>query len=157
MSDPMLKLQILVRAELALADIHGRRAATRTAYFAVAMVFLLLGLAMLTAAVYFALAPIMGPALAAFTVAMVDTVIGIVIALGARNAGPSANEEKLALEIRNMAYSELNNDIEQVKSQFNEVAAEVKRIRSGISSFTSGAAGTFGPLLSLLVKTVKRG
>jgi len=153
----MLKLQILVRSELALADIHGRRAATRSAYFAVAMVFLLLGLAMLTLAVYQALVPVMGPAWAAFTVAMVDTVIGIVIALGARRAGPSENEEKLAREIRDMAYAELNNDFEQVKGQFNQVADEVKRIRSGISSFSSGAVGTLGPVLSMLVKTLKRG
>jgi hypothetical protein len=156
MSDPMLKLQILVRAELALADIHGRRAASRSAYFAVALVFLLLGLAMLTVAIYQALLPVMGAAWAAFTVAMVDTVIGIMIALAARRAGPSENEEKLAREIRDMAYAELNSDIEQVKSQFNQMTAEIKRIRSGISSFTSGAVGSVVPVLNMLVKAIKR-
>ena len=71
--------------------------------------------------------------------------------LVARRAGPSDNEEKLAREIRDMAYAELNNDIEQVKSEFNQLSGEVKRIRTGISSFTSGAAGTLGPVISMLV------
>ena len=156
MSDHMLKLQPLLRAEHDLAHIQGRRAGSRSAYFAVALVFLLLGLAMLNVAIYQALLPIMGAAWSAFTVALVDTVIGIMIALAARRAGPSENEEKLAREIRDMAYAELNSDIEQVKSQFNQMTSEIKRIRSGISSFTSGAVDSVGPVLSMLVKALKR-
>ena len=156
MSEPMLKLQILVRAEFALAEIRARRAASRSAFFAVALVFLLLGLAMMTLAVYNALMPRMGPAWAAFTVALVDTFIGIVVVLMARRAGPSDNEEKLAREIREMAYAELNNDIQQVKNEFDQITSEVKRIRSGVTAFTSGAAGTLGPVISMLIKMLKR-
>ena len=156
MSDTMLKLQILVRAELALAGIQGRRAGARSAYFAVALVFLLLGLGMLTVAAYQALLPRMGPAGAALTVALADIAIGIVVALVARRAGPSENEEKLAREIREMAYAELSGDIDQVKNEFNDIAAEVRRIRSGITSFTGGAAGAIGPVLNLLVKAIKK-
>ena len=47
-------------------------------------------------------------------------------------------------------------DIEQVKSQLNQVAGEVKRIRSGIASFTSGAVGSVGPILGMLAKAIKR-
>lgn len=157
MSEPMLKLQIIVRAELALAEIRTRRAASRSAFFGVALVFLLLGLAMMTLAVYHALTPLMGPAWAAFTVALADTFIGIIVVLIARRAGPSENEEKLAREIREMAYAELNNDIQQVKSEFDQISSEVKRIRSGVTAFTSGAAGTLGPVISMLIKILKRG
>ena len=86
MADPVLKLQILARSELAMAQIHARRAGSRSAFFAVALVFLLLGLAMMTLAVYNALAPSLGPAWAAFVVALVDTFIGIIVALAARKA-----------------------------------------------------------------------
>jgi len=157
MSEPMLKLQIIVRAELALAEIRTRRAASRSAFFGVALVFLLLGLAMMTLAVYHALTPHMGPAWAAFTVALADTFIGIIVVLIARRAGPSENEEKLAREIREMAYAELNDDIQQVKSEFDQISSEVKRIRSGVTAFTSGAAGTLGPVISMLIKILKRG
>lgn len=156
MSDPVLKLQILVRAELALAQIHARRATTRSAYFAVALVFLLLGLAMMTLAVYHALVPSMGPAWAAFTVAIVDTLIGIIIVMVARSAGPAESEEKLAREIRDMAYTELSADIEHVKGELSQITADVKRIRSGFSNITSGATSALGPLVSMLLKAVKR-
>lgn len=156
MSEPMLKLQIIVRSELALAEIRARRAASRSVFFAVALVFLLLGLAMMTLAAYEALKPRMGPAWAAFTVALGDTIIGIVVALMARRAGPSENEEKLAREIREMAYAELNNDIQQIKGEFEQITSEVKRIRSGVTAFTSGAVGTLGPVVSMLIKLLKR-
>lgn len=156
MSDTMLKLQIVVRAEFALAEIRARRAATRSAFFSIALVFLLLGLAMLTLAVYNALEPHMGAAWAAFTVSMIDTVIGVIVLLIARGAGPSENEEKLAREIREMAYAELNNDIQQVKGELDQITTEVRRIRSGVTAFTSGAAGTLGPVISMLVKMLKR-
>jgi hypothetical protein len=156
MSEPMLKLQIIARAEFALAEIRARRAASRSAFFAVALVFLLLGLAMMTLAVYHALAPHLGPAGAALTVALIDTIIGLFVVLAARRAGPSENEEKLAREIRDMAYTELNSDIQQVKNELNQLTGEVKRIRAGITSFTSGAVGTVGPLFSFLFKSLKR-
>ncbi len=156
MSDPVLKLQILVRAELALAQIHARRAAARSAFFSVAMVFLLLGLAMMTLALYHALTPSMGPAWAAFVVALIDTFIAIIVILIAKRAGPAESEEALAREIRDMAYTELSADIEHVKSQLRQITDDVKRIRSGFASMTSGAVGALGPLVSMLIKAVKR-
>ena len=156
MSDPVLKLQILVRAELALAQIHARRATTRSAYFAVALVFLLLGLAMMTLAVYQALIPSMGPAWAAFTVAIGDTFICIIIVMIARNAGPAESEEKLAREIRDMAYTELSADIEHVKGELSQITADVKRIRSGFSNITSGAVGALGLFIFIRCKAGKR-
>ena len=156
MAEPIAKLQLLVRTELALAEIRGRRVATRSAYFSVSLVFLLLGLAMMTLAVYHALQPHVGPAWAAFIVSTVDTVIGIALLLVARRAGPGENEEKLARELREMAYAELNGDIQKVKNDLENITNEVKRIRSGVTAFTSGTVNTLGPLISLLLRTLKR-
>lgn len=156
MSEPIMKLQLIARSEMALAQINARRVASRSALFSVALVFLLLGLAMMTLAVYYALEPRLGAPLAAFTVSMIDTVIGIVFILIARRAGPSENEEKLAREIRDMAYAELGNDIEKVKSELDQMTSDVKRIRSSFTSFTSGAAGSLGPIVSMLINVAKR-
>jgi len=156
MSDPVLKLQLLARAELTLAQIHARRVGTRSTYFAVALVFLLLGLAMATLAAYHALVPAFGPALAALVVALVDAGIAIVIALLARHAGPAESEESLAREMRDMAYAEIGRDIEEVKNNLEQIGTEIKRIRSGFSALTSGAASSLGPLLGVLTKVVKR-
>ena len=156
MSDPITKLQLLARAEMTLAQIHGRRVASRSALFSISIVFLLLGLAMLTVAVYQVLLPMLGSAWAAFSVAMVDTFLGIVLALVARRAGPSDNEEKLAREIRDMAYAEIGSDIEQVKSELEQITTDVKRIRTGVTAFTGGAINSVGPVLGMLLKAVKR-
>lgn len=156
MSEPIIKLQLIARSEIALAQINARRVASRSALFSVALVFLLLGLAMMTMAVYFALQPQLGAPLAAFTVSMVDMIIGILFILIARRAGPSDNEEKLAREIRDMAYAELGADIEKFKGELDQMTSDVKRIRSGFTSFTSGAAGSLGPIVSMLIKVAKR-
>jgi hypothetical protein len=156
MSEPIMKLQLIARSEIALAQINARRVASRSALFSVALVFLLLGLAMMTMAVYFALQPHLGAPLAAFTVSMIDMIIGILFILIARRAGPSDNEEKLAREIRDMAYTELGADIEKVKGELDQMTSDVKRIRSGFTSFTSGAAGSLGPIVSMLIKVAKR-
>jgi hypothetical protein len=155
MSEPMMKLQIIARSEVALAQLNARRAATRSAYFAVALVFLLLGLAMMTAAAFYALEPKLGAPWAAFTVSTIDTVIGIIFLLVARRAGPSENEEKLAREIRDMAYTELGKDVDTVKAEIDQITGDIKRIRSGFASFTSGASGALGPIISMLLSAAK--
>lgn len=156
MAEPMMKLQLIARSEIALAQLNARRMASRSALFSVALVFLLLGLGMLTLAVYSALLPHLGAPLAALTVSIIDTVIGLVFILVARKAGPSENEEKLAREIRDMAYAELGKDVDQMKGEIDQITGDINRIRTGFTSFTSGAAGTLGPVVSMLLKVAKR-
>jgi hypothetical protein len=156
MSNPVLKLQILARAELTLAQIHARRAASRSALFSVAMVFLLLGLGMLTLAGYHALVPTLGAAWSAFVVALVDLVIGGAVLLAARRAGPKESEEKLARELRDLAYAEISADIDEMKTELEQIASEVRRIRSGLGTMIGSASASLGPLVGLLTKMVKR-
>jgi hypothetical protein len=152
MSEPIMKLQLIARSELALTQINARRVASRSALFSVALVFLLLGLAMVTLSIYFALEPKFGAPLAALTVSLGDTIIGIIFILASKRAGPSSNEEKLAREIRDMAYSELGNDIDDFKAEVTQITDDIKRIRTGFTSFSSGA----GSIISLLLKAGKR-
>jgi hypothetical protein len=156
MSEPIMKLQIIARSEIALAQINARRMASRSAMFSVALVFLLLGLAMMTLAAFYALKPSLGAPLAAFSVSAVDTVIGIIFILIAKRAGPSENEEKLAREIRDMAYAELGKDIDVVKEEIDQITSDIKGIHSTFTSFTSGAASTLGPIVKILMQIAKR-
>lgn len=156
MSEPIIKLQIIARSEIALAQINARRMASRSALFSVALVFLLLGLAMMTLAAFYALKPALGAPWAAFTVSAIDTVIGVIFIFIARRAGPSENEEKLAREIRDMAYAELSKDIDDVKGEIEQITKDIKGIRSSFSSITSGAASTLGPIVKMLLQVAKR-
>ncbi|MEA3412334.1 MAG: hypothetical protein U9R74_12450 [Pseudomonadota bacterium] len=156
MSDPVLKLQILARAEMALAQIRARRAASRSALFSVALLFGLLGLGMLNLAGFHALTPEHGPAMSAFLVSLANLALAIILILVAKGAGPSENEEKMAREMRDLAWNELSNDINQVKAGLTDVTSEVRRIRSGFTSFSGSAINSLGPVLGLLIKAVKR-
>jgi hypothetical protein len=96
---------------------------------------------------------------AALSVAILDIVIGLLVLRISASPGSESDEEKMAQEIRDLVYSELNNDVEAVKAEFSKVTDDVYRIRSGFSALTSGKiGGAIGlmPLLSLLTKTVKK-
>ena len=152
MSDSAFKLQLLVRAELALTKIYARRSVLRAAFMAVALVFILMALGMLNYAVYLSLLDKYTPGIAALLVASADVACAVVIAIIGRKAGPSESEENMAKEIRDMAYDEVSKDVEDVKLRIEQLTDEVKNIRAGVST----AVGTIRFFVSLLSKSVKK-
>ena len=152
MSDSAFKLQLLVRAELALTRIYARRSLFRAAAIAVALGFLLVGLGMLNFAAYLGLLDKYTPGIAALLVASADVAVAVVILIVGRKLGPSAAEENMAKEIRDLAYKEVGKDVEDVKLRIEQLADEVKSIRRGVST----AMGTIKFFASLLTKTVKK-
>jgi len=156
MSDPIMKLQILARAEMALAQIRTQRATGRTVLYAVAMIFGLLALGMLNFAGFHTLSPGQGPALAAFYVALADIGITIIIIIAANKIGHREQDEKLAREIRDLAYAELNRDVEQVRAELNQIIDDVRSIRSSFTSFSAVAMSTITPLLKMMTAAIKK-
>jgi NADH:ubiquinone oxidoreductase subunit K len=152
MSDSTFKLQLLVRAELALTRIYARRSLFRAAAIAVALGFLLVGLGMLNFAAYLGLLDKYTPGIAALLVASADVAVAVVILIVGRKLGPSAAEENMAKEIRDLAYKEVGKDVEDVKLRIEQLADEVKSIRRGVST----AMGTIKFFAGLLTKTVKK-
>ena len=159
MADPILKLQILARSEIALFRLQAKRNAVRTASFVVAMVFVLLALAMLNFAGYHALVETRGPAIAALLVAVADIVVAVIVVLLSRGAGPNEEQEKMVRDIRDLAYNELSADLDEAKAKVSEVTEDVKRIRSDFSAVTGGSgaiANNLAPLLGLLISAIKK-
>ena len=150
MSDPILKLQILARAEMALMQMRAQRVAVRLAFAVVAAIFGLLGLGMFNLAGFHALSESQGPAMAAFLVALADAAVAVGVLLAARTAGPKESDEKLAREIRDLASKEIDRDVKQLEAEFEQIGTDVRKIRSTVSSFSSTLTSTLGPLLSLL-------
>lgn len=148
MSDPVFKLQVLARAELALTEIYARRAAVRSAYLAFALVFALIGLAMFNVAGYLALAEQMSPSLAAFLMSVANAFVAALVLFVGRRAGPSAGEERMARELRELAYREVSEDVDQVKARLDHLAGEVSAIGENVNR----AAGTLKFLLGFLKK-----
>ncbi len=159
MNDPILKLKLLVKTEMTLGRLHARRAASQAVLAAVALFFVLLGLGMLNFAGYQSLSVRFSPAVAALSIAILDIIIGLTVLRISTHSGSESDEEKMAQEIRDLVYSELNNDVKAVKAEFTKVTDDVYRIRSGFNALTSGKiGGAVGllPLLDLLTKAVKK-
>jgi hypothetical protein len=152
MSDSAFKLQLLVRAEIALAKIYTRRSMLRAAFVVAALVFVLMALGMLNFAAYLFLLDKYTPSLAALLVASVDVACATVIFIIGRKAGPSDTEENMAQEIRDMAYRELSKDVEDVKLNIEQLTDEVKNIRTDVST----AIGMIRFFAGLLSKSVNK-
>lgn len=146
MSDAIFKLQLLARAELALAEINARRAGARTLYLGVALVLCLLGLAMLNFAGYLALAERFSPAAGALIMALLNAVAAAVVVALSGKAGPSENEERMARELRELAYKEVSEDVEEVKHRLENLASEVSSIGANVSRATSAMRFMMGLL-----------
>ena len=155
MNDPALKLNLLVRSELALARIQARRALSRLILSITALLFILLAGAMLNFAIYHAFAANFSPALSGVFVALINLFVAGIILLIAGRIGANSNEEKMAQEIRTLAYAELNSDVESVKKEMSTVTKDINKIRRGFSSFTD-TTGSIIQLLNLLTNTVRK-
>jgi hypothetical protein len=136
MSDPVFKLQLLARAELTLTQIYARRAAAKTGYLGVAMVLCLLGLGMLNLSAFLALQSVLTPAGSAFALAATNGFIAAAVLLVSRKAGPSESEEKLARDIRDMAYREVSEDVEEVKQRLDNLGGDVRAMGENVSRAT---------------------
>ncbi len=146
MSDSIFKLQLLARSELSLTQIQARRATARSAYFAFALVLFLLGLGMFNFAGFLWLQEKMSPAAAALSMALLNAVAAGFVAALARKAGPSENEERMAREIREMAYKEVSQDVDEVKYRLETLAQEVSSIGENVTKATSSLRFLLGLL-----------
>ena len=151
----MNKIQILARAEIALARIRVQRTGFLAALFAVAALFALFGLVLLNVASYQGLAPRMGPSVAALIVAAANIVIAIVAVMIALNARPGLANEKVAQEIRDLASDEIKKDFDEVRDDINRISDEIAGIRAGISSLRETVPGGVRSVVDL-ANTVRK-
>lgn len=157
MNETMIKLRILAHAEYTLARVNLRRLMNKTILASVGIGLILLVVVMTNLGAYELLSETHSNATSAFMVAAGNAVLAVLVLFVARQLKPG-EEEKMVQEIREMALSELSADVEGVKQNFASVVKDVKNIQSGFSSIGSGlGAGltSFGPLVGLLVDTLK--
>ena len=152
-NDPVLKLNLLVRSELALARIQSRRALSRFILYITALLFILLAGAMLNFSIYQAFIEKYSPAYSGIFVALINLVIAGIILFIAARVGTNSNEEKMAKEIRDLAYCELSSDVESMKKEMIIVSKDINKIRRGFISF-SNTTGSIIQLLNLLTSSI---
>jgi hypothetical protein len=156
MPDHMMKLQVLTRAELALAQIRLQRTLMRAAWLGGAGLIGLVSLTMLDVAAFHALVPSLGPAIAAAVLALGNATIALVFVAIAQRVGKNDSEERLAQQMRNLAAAEINGDIARVKADLDAIGDGVRRVQSGVAALPGTGFAVTASILNALFKVVKR-
>lgn len=118
-------LRVLLRADLIIAEIHLRRAATKSGLYAVAGVAAGFGLVMLGIAGFLALERVYGPVLAALITGVCALVLaGLIAAIGAQVK--PGRELKLASEVHAAALAAVNTDLHAAGAGVSRLAAFVR-------------------------------
>ena len=160
MNDFMKKIQVLARIEMTIFRINMQTASRQVLLYAVGLVLILLAVAMLNVGVYMALSEIYGRAVGALIVAGINGLLAVILMVVAGRTKPGP-EAAMAKEIRDLAVSEINMDVERVYQNLNEVKSDVQRIRSGFGSLLSGGGAMFSlsslvPLIDLLIGSLRK-
>jgi len=155
MSDQMMKLQVLTRAELALAQIRLQRTVTRAGWIGGAALVGLVSLVMLDVAAFHALAPSQGPAIAAAILALANAIIAMIFVLMAQRVGTNDSEKKLAQQMRDLAAAEINDDVARVRADLEVVSDSVRQVHSGAVALTGMGFKITASILQALIKAAK--
>ena len=145
----MRSLNVLWRSERLLAEYQLKQASQRIQLNALAALVAVFGLVMLSVAMFFAIVPYWGHALAALAVSGTDLLLAMVLILYARSLHPPA-EVEMVREVRNMALNDIEEEIALVES-------EVVALKDGIQRLLQNPVdvllpGAIGPLLGAVVR-----
>ena len=144
-------LKVFWRSERLLGQNELRLLTQKIQCNALAGLVALFGLVMLSLSVFFALVPHMGNALAALTVGGTDMVLaGALVAYG-RMLKPAA-EAAMVKDIRDMALSDMENELAKGEAEFSKLRSEARRfVRNPLETLLPAA---ISPLLSAAAKGV---
>jgi signal transduction histidine kinase len=112
----------------------------------------LFGLVMLSLAVFFALSPLWGAALAALTIAGVDLLLAVLLIAWSGSLKPPA-EAEMVREVRDMAIGDMEHEIALADAELKALKGEAQRfLRNPLDALLPGV---IAPLLTGAAKGLK--
>jgi hypothetical protein len=142
-------IKLLWRSQRILAEQEFRLDAKRIQFNALAALVGVFGLVMLSVAVFYALVPYWGEALAALTVGGTDLALAAVLFLVARSLEPPASLE-MVREMREMAMSDIGEEVSLAEAELVALKDDVQQLlRNPLDTLLSGAVG---PVMGALVR-----
>ncbi|HUI44519.1 MAG TPA: hypothetical protein VL122_00840 [Nitrospirota bacterium] len=146
MDDILVKLRLLLKAEMILFRLQLRHTVQQAAFYIAAVLLAVLATGMLNIALYLYLAPHLDNAGAALAVAIVDIVLAVVavIVAGRLQLGPEVDAVK---SLREAAMASLAADAERVKIQVTDLQDDIKRIRTTVTDLMSFSGKNLASLL----------
>lgn len=161
MNDILKKIQVLVKCETAIQRVNLQTVARQIILFAVGVVLILLAVAMLNVAIYVAISEHYGQVAGALIVSVINGLLAVALMVVANRTKPGP-EAAMAREIRELAITEINSDVEKVGQNLNDFKTDVQRIRSGFSGLMGGGGGSsfslfnLAPLLDILISVLSK-
>ena len=136
MEEFLVKIRLLLKAEMLLFRLQLSRAIRQAAFYIAAILLTVLAVGMLNIALYLYLVPRLDNASAALVVAIVDIVLAVVavVVAGRLHLGPEVDAVRTLHEA---AMAELTADAERVKTHITELHDDIKRIRAAVTGFLS--------------------
>ena len=134
MDEFMVKMHLLLKAEMLLLRLQLRRSVQQAALYIAAALLAILAVGMLNIALYLYLVPRLDNTGAAVAVAIVDIVLAVVavVVAGRLRLGPEADA---AMALREAAMAKLAADAERVKIQIADLQDDIKGIRTAVTGF----------------------
>ncbi len=136
MDEILVKLHLLLKAELILFRLQLRHTVRQGAFYIAAVLLVFLATVMLNIALYLYLAPRLDNAGAALMVAIVDIVLAVVaiVVAGHLHLGPEVDD---AGALREAAMASLAADAKRIKTEITDLQDDIKRIRTTVTGLTS--------------------
>ena len=146
-------VSLIVRSERLMAERRMAVIGKQTGLLAFAILVAAIGVVMLTAAAYLALADWLGPPLAALIVSLVDFALAGMFVMIAGNQ--SAEDELMpVMEVRDMAVDDLNQEIQMATQEARAVVDGIRSI--GQNPLGLANAGMIAPLITALLKALRK-
>ena len=146
-------VSLIVRSERLMAERRMAVAGKQTGLLAFGILVAAIGVVMLTAAAYLALAERLGPPLAALIVSLVDFALAGVFVMTASKQ--SADDElKPVMEVRDMAVDDLNQELQMATQEARAVVDDIRSI--GQNPLGLANAGMIAPLITALLKAMRK-
>ena len=153
------KLKLLIKSEKALLGLQMRTKSRQTFWIALALLALLVTLVLSNLTLYLYLAQEHTPLVSAAILTLCNlAVAALFFFISTKQENHS--EAKAIEEIRDFAWEQVSEDIEELKEGVGEFKESVLRAKKGVDSLASGAA--FGlnkvmPIVSTLMELNKKG
>ena len=136
MDEILVKIHLLLKAEMILFRLQLRRTVKQATFYVSAALLAVMAAGMLNIALYLYLAPRFDNASAALAVAIVDILLAVVAVVVAVQM-PLGPEVDTVKALREAALAKLTVDAESVKTQLAELHDDIKRIRTAVTGFMS--------------------
>jgi len=144
-------LNIAWRSERLLINHELRLALQKTQLNALAGLVGVLGLVMISLAMFFALAPHLGESLAALCVGAIDLVLTVLLICWAGSLKP-APEVRLVREVRDMAFADIEEELSLAEAEVTALKKEVYAFaRNPLDTLLPNA---IGPLLEAVARGI---